>query len=87
MNFILDSSFALAWVLKDEIKRVETDDALDSWGRGVKAFVPEALLALGSGQRCFYHLWNVANEPAPEEVRAHVLLFQSLPIEVDGGGY
>ncbi len=33
MNFVVDSSFALAWVLKEETT-AETDKVLDSLGQG-----------------------------------------------------
>jgi predicted nucleic acid-binding protein len=79
MNFIVDSSFALAWVMKDEAGP-ETDKILDSLGRGDKAFVP-----------ALWH-WEIANallgaekrkRATKTEINAHLLLLRSLPIEVD----
>ena len=79
MNFVLDSSFALTWVLKDEATR-ETDKALDSLGQGAKAFVPglwwweigNALLSIERQQRA-----------TKAEISAHMLLLQSLPMDLD----
>ncbi len=79
MNFVLDASFALTWVLKDEATP-QTDKVLDSLGRGAKAFVP----ALWR--------WEIANallgierrkRATQAEVQAHLLFFQSLPIDID----
>jgi len=79
MNFVVDASFALAWVLKDEAT-VETDKILDSLGRGSKAFVP----ALWR--------WEIANallnverrkRATRAEVGRHLTLLQSFPIEID----
>jgi prevent-host-death family protein len=79
MNFVVDASFALAWVLKDE-STVETDKILDLLGRGSKAFVP----ALWR--------WEIANallnverrkRATKAEVGRHLSLLQSFPIDVD----
>ena len=79
MNFVLDSSFTLAWVLKDEATP-ETDQVLDSLGHGAKAFVPPLWR------------WEVANallnverqkRATSAETSGHLLLLESLPIEVD----
>lgn len=79
MNFAVDSSFALAWVLKDETTP-ETDRVLNSLGQGAKAFVP----ALWR--------WEIANallkverrkRATMAETNAHLLLLRSLPIELD----
>ncbi len=81
MNFVVDSSFALAWVMKDEAGP-PTDKALDSLGQGAKAFVPP-----------LWH-WEIANallgaerrkRATRTEINGHLLLFRSLPIEVDEG--
>ena len=83
MNFVLDCSFAMAWVLADE-GSPETDAVLDSLGKGAKAFVP--------------HLWQweVGNvllgierkKRAPAAtVKGHLLTLQSLPIEVDAAAF
>jgi predicted nucleic acid-binding protein len=81
MNFIVDSSFALAWVMKDEAGP-ETDKVLDSLGRGAKAFVP-----------ALWH-WEIANallgaerrkRATRTEINGHMLLLRSLPIEIDEG--
>ena len=79
MNFVLDSSFALAWVLKDE-KTPETDRILDSLGDGAIAYAPAVWR------------WEVANallsierrkRAAQSEVNKYLSLFQTLPIEID----
>jgi predicted nucleic acid-binding protein len=79
MNFIVDASFALAWVLKDEATAA-TDKVLDSLGRGSKAFVP-----------ALWH-WEIANallsvewrkRATKAEVGRHMTLLQSYPIEID----
>ena len=79
MNFVLDSSLALSFVLKDETT-AQTDQVLDSFGQGAKAFVP----ALWR--------WEVANallmaerrkRLAPADVHRHLTQLNSLPIEVD----
>jgi predicted nucleic acid-binding protein len=79
MNFAVDSSFALAWVFKDETTP-ETDKVLDSLGQGAKALVP----ALWR--------WEIANalltaekrkRATMAELNGHLLLLRSLPIEVD----
>ena len=79
MNFVVDSSFALAWVLQDETTP-ETDQALDSLGQGAKAFTP----ALWR--------WEVANallmveqrkRATITEINSHLALLRSLPIELD----
>ncbi len=80
MNFALDSSFALTWVLEDEAT-VETDRVLDSLGEGTRALVP----ALWR--------WEVANALLSIErqkratraaISSHLLFFRSLPIDIDG---
>jgi predicted nucleic acid-binding protein len=79
MNFVVDSSFALAWVLKDETTP-ETDKALDSLGQGAKAFVSalwrwemaNALLTVEKRKRA-----------TMTEVNGHLSLLRSLPIEMD----
>lgn len=79
MNFTVDASFALAWVLKDEATAA-TDKVLDSLGRGSKAFVP-----------ALWH-WEIANallgverrkRATNAEVGRHLTLLQSYPIEID----
>ena len=81
MNFVLDSSLTMAFVLQDEAN-VETDKILDSLGQGGKAFTP----ALWR--------WEVGNVLLVAERRKrisqaeghrHVTLLQALPIEVDDG--
>jgi predicted nucleic acid-binding protein len=79
MNFVVDASFALAWVLKDEAT-AETDTLLDSLGQGSKAVVP----ALWR--------WEIANallnverrkRATKAEVGTHLTLLRSFPIEID----
>jgi predicted nucleic acid-binding protein len=79
VNFVVDSSFALAWVMRDEAAPA-TDQALDSLGAGARAFVP-----------ALWH-WEVANallnverrkRASKMEISGHLLRFQSLPIDVD----
>jgi predicted nucleic acid-binding protein len=79
MNLIVDASFALAWVLRDE-STAETDKVLDSLGRGSKAGVPalwrweiaNALLSIERRKRA-----------TKAEVARHLMLLQSYPIEID----
>ena len=79
MNFALDSSFALAWVLQDEATP-RADQALQLLGQGAKAFIP-ALWRWEVANA----LWNVARRKraTASAVNEHLLLLQSLPIEVD----
>jgi len=79
MNFVVDASFALAWVLQDEAT-VATDEILDSLGEGAKAFVPALWL------------WEIGNallgverrkRATTAEVGRHLTLLQSYPIEID----
>jgi predicted nucleic acid-binding protein len=79
MNFVLDSSFTLAWVLKDEATP-ETDRVLDSLGHGTKAFVPP-LWRWEVGNA----LLNVERQKraTSAETSGHLLLLESLPVEVD----
>ena len=81
MNFVLDSSLALAFVLKDEAT-AGTDRVLDSFGQGAKACAP-ALLR-----------WEVANvlwmaerrkRITQAEAHRHLTLLKALPIEIDEG--
>lgn len=79
MNFVVDASFALAWVLRDEAT-AETDRILDSLGRGSKALVPalwrweiaNALLSIERQKRA-----------TNAEVARHLTLLRSYPIEID----
>jgi predicted nucleic acid-binding protein len=79
MNFVLDSSLALAFVFKDEAT-VQTDVVLDSLGHGAKAFVPSLWR------------WEIANAFLMAERRKRInqadmgrLLthLNILPIEID----
>ncbi|HAB19940.1 MAG TPA: type II toxin-antitoxin system VapC family toxin [Verrucomicrobiota bacterium] len=79
MNFVLDSSLALAFVLEDEAAPA-TDQILDTLGQGARALVP----ALWR--------WEVANVLVLAERRKrissaaahrHLAHLKSLPIEVD----
>jgi predicted nucleic acid-binding protein len=79
MNFVLDSSLALAFVFQDEAT-LATDLVLDSFGHGARAFVP----ALWR--------WEVSNALLMAERRKridqadahrHLDHLKSLPIEVD----
>lgn len=79
MNFVLDSSLALAFVWKDEATP-QTDAVLDSLGHGAKALVP----ALWR--------WEVANalvmaerrkRISPSDASRHLFQLGKLPIEVD----
>ena len=79
MNFVVDSSMALAWVMRDEAGS-ETDKVLDLLGRGGRAFVP-----------AIWH-WEIANallsverqkRATKMEINRHLSLFRSLPITVD----
>lgn len=79
MTFVLDSSLAMAFVLRDEASAA-TDAVLDRLGQGAKAFVP----ALWR--------WEVANvllmaerrgRIASADAHRHMLHLKNLPIEVD----
>lgn len=79
MNFILDSSLTMAFVLADEAT-IETDKILDNLGQGGKAFAP----ALWR--------WEVGNVLLMAERRKritaaesqhHLQLLQSLPVDLD----
>ena len=79
MNFVLDSSLALAFVLKDEAT-AQTDKVLDSFGQGAKACAPPLWR------------WEVANvllmserrkRITQAEAHRHLTLLKSLPIEID----
>ena len=60
MNFVLDSSLAMAFVFQDEATS-ETDEILDSFGQGAKAFtVP-------------LWRWEVANALVMAERRRRIL--------------
>jgi predicted nucleic acid-binding protein len=79
VTFVLDSSLAMAFVLRDE-SSAATDAVLDRLGQGAKAFVP----ALWR--------WEVANvllmaerrgRIASADAHRHMLHLKNLPIEVD----
>ncbi|MHC1764733.1 MAG: type II toxin-antitoxin system VapC family toxin [Verrucomicrobiia bacterium] len=79
MNFVLDSSLTAAFLLEDEAT-TETDEILDSFGRGAIAFVP----ALWG--------WEVANlllmaerrkRIRSADVLRHLARLKMMPIEVD----
>ena len=79
MNFVVDPSYAMAWVLKDEATS-ETNKILISLGQGSKAFAP----ALWR--------WEIANallnvekrnRATKAEVGKHMNLLKSYPIEID----
>lgn len=79
MTFVLDTSLALAFVLKDEAT-AETDRILDSFGQGAKAAAP----ALWR--------WEVGNvlliaerrkRIIQSDVQRHLALLKKLPIEID----
>lgn len=83
MNFVLDSSLGLAFVLADEATTA-TDKVLDSLGKGAKAFVPalwrwEIGNALLMAQR--------RKRLVPAEVHRHLALLAALPIEPDEGAF
>lgn len=79
MNFVLDCSLTAAFLLEDEAT-TETDEILDSFGRGAIAFVP----ALWR--------WEVANlllmaerrkRIGSADVIRHLAQLKKMPIEVD----
>ena len=83
MNFVLDSSLTMAFVLQDEAT-VETDKILDTFGQGAKAFTP----ALWR--------WEVGNVLLMAERRKritqaeshrHLNSLQSLPVESDDNAW
>lgn len=79
MNFVVDASFALAWVLEDEATPA-TEGVLELLGQGAIAMVPplwrweigNVLLNVERRQRA-----------TKGEVRGHFLRFQALPIAAD----
>jgi predicted nucleic acid-binding protein len=83
VNFVLDSSLTMAFVLQDETT-AETDEILDSLGQGSIAFTP----ALWR--------WEVANvlltaerrkRITPDESHQHLSSLQSLPVELDDNAW
>lgn len=79
MNFVLDSSLALAFVLEDEANAA-TDRVLDRLGQGAKAHVPalwcwEVVNVLGLAQR--------RGRITEGQVLRHVAHLKALPIETD----
>ena len=79
MNFVLDSSLTMAFVLQDEATS-DTDKILDSLGQGGKAFTP----ALWR--------WEVGNvllvaerrrRITQAETQRHLTLLQALPVELE----
>ena len=83
MNFVLDSSLTMAFVLQDEASPA-TDTILDSFGQGAKAFSP----ALWR--------WEVGNVLLMAERRKritqaeshrHLTSLQSLPVELDDNAW
>ena len=83
MNFVLDSSLAMAFVLKDEAT-LQTDHVLDGFGQGAKAVAP----ALWR--------WEVANALLVAERRKritqadterHFNQLNNLPIEADDSAF
>jgi predicted nucleic acid-binding protein len=79
VNFVVDCSFAMAWVIEDEAGP-STDEVLESLGQGAKAFVPPLWRweisngLLGIERR---------NRATSAEVNRHLSLLHSLPIETD----
>ncbi len=81
MNFVLDCSFAMSWVFKDEA----TDFGQElrrSLGQGAKAFVPalwrwEVANVILSGER--------SKRLSIADASQHLLLLACLPIEIDDG--
>ena len=79
MNFIVDASFALAWLMRDEATP-ETDKLLDTLGQGARAFVPalwrwevvNALLGIEKRKRA-----------TQAEISRQLVLLQSCPIDID----
>ena len=79
MNVVVDSSFALAWVLEDEVTP-QTDEVLDTLGQGTRAIVPAL----------WY--WEIANvllgierrkRASKAEISRHIRFLQKLCIDVD----
>lgn len=83
MNFVLDSSLTMAFVLQDEAT-AETDKILDILGQGAKAFTPSLWR------------WEVGNVLLMAERRKritqaeshrHLNSLQSLPVESDDNAW
>ncbi len=79
MIFLLDTSLALAFVLKDAAT-AETDKVLDSFGHGAQAFIPPLFR------------WEVGNvlllaerrkRIVRSEAQNHLTLLKQLPIKLD----
>jgi predicted nucleic acid-binding protein len=79
MNFVLDCSFAMTWVFKDEAT-VFSSELRKTLGTGSKAFVPplwrwEVANVILSAERC--------KRLAVAEASQHLLLSACLPIQID----
>ena len=79
MNFVLDRSLAMAFVLSDEANP-DTDEVLDSLGEGAKAFTP-ALWRWEVGNVLL--MAEKRNRITSAESSRHLGSLQRLPIEQD----
>jgi len=80
VNFVLDSSLTMAFVLADEAT-ANTDKILDSLGDGAKAFSP-ALWRWEVGNALL--MAERRKRIIPAESQRHLTLLQTLPVELDG---
>ena len=78
-NFVLDSSFALAWVFEDEATPF-THERRRSLAAGARAVVP-ALWRWEVGNALLMGIRR--KRITPEEVQQHLTLLSELPIDVD----
>lgn len=79
MNFVLDSSLALAFVLEDEATPV-TDQVLDSLGQGAEAYVPALWRWEVANVLC---LAEHRNRIASADTHRHMTRLKMLPMVMD----
>jgi predicted nucleic acid-binding protein len=83
VNFVLDSSLAMAFVFRDEATP-ETDQILDSLGQGAKAFTP-ALWRFEVGNVLL--MAERRRRITQAECHRHLTSLQSLPVELDDNAW
>jgi len=83
VNFVLDASLAMAFVLKDEATP-ETDEILDSLGQGAKAFTP-ALWRWEVGN--VFLMAERRKRITLAETHRHLTSLRALPVELDDNAW
>lgn len=83
MNFVLDASLTLAFVLQDEAT-TETDKILDSLGQGAKALTP-ALWRWEVGNA--FLMAERKKRITPAESHRHLTSLGLLPVELDDNAW